>query len=188
LPTVASRIGGIPEIVEHQVTGLLVEPGNAVALAEALDELVASRELRGRLGREGRRRAAKRSYLQQAEAVLAVFRAVSEAPPHPTCSLPIAGLLGDDRQLFEAADKGRLEDGEDRSVRIIPVSWLTKRQTERLTRLYITKGNTRIRRFLAPIFSRMLSVLLMCLSARQRARLIVRLKQSRAISTGPGIL
>ncbi len=43
LPVVASRVGGIPEIVMHEETGLLVEPGNIDALAHAI--LVLLRDL-----------------------------------------------------------------------------------------------------------------------------------------------
>ncbi len=35
-PVVAARIGAIPELVEHEVTGLLVPPGDAHALSEAV--------------------------------------------------------------------------------------------------------------------------------------------------------
>lgn len=40
LPVVASRVGGVPAIVEDRRTGLLVPAGDAVALASALEELV----------------------------------------------------------------------------------------------------------------------------------------------------
>lgn len=40
LPVVASRVGGVPAIVEDRHTGLLVPAGDAVALASALEELV----------------------------------------------------------------------------------------------------------------------------------------------------
>ncbi len=41
VPSVATRVGGIPEVVEEDVTGLLVEPGDAGAFAHALEELLA---------------------------------------------------------------------------------------------------------------------------------------------------
>jgi len=55
LPCVASNTGGIPELIEQQVTGLLVERGDAAQLADALRRLArdpAERERFGRLGRE----------------------------------------------------------------------------------------------------------------------------------------
>jgi glycosyltransferase involved in cell wall biosynthesis len=39
-PVVASRVGGIPEYVEHGLTGELVEPNDSAALAEALVRLL----------------------------------------------------------------------------------------------------------------------------------------------------
>ena len=55
-PVVASRIGGLCEVVEHGVTGFLVEPGNVDELHERLTEVLASRKLAGRLGKNGRDR------------------------------------------------------------------------------------------------------------------------------------
>jgi glycosyltransferase involved in cell wall biosynthesis len=57
LPVVASDVGGLRELVEHEVTGLLVAPGNVDALAEALGRLVADPGLRRRMGDAGRARA-----------------------------------------------------------------------------------------------------------------------------------
>ena len=54
LPIVASNVGGIPTIVDHESTGLLVPPGDAAALADALDRLAASEATRIQLGRAGR--------------------------------------------------------------------------------------------------------------------------------------
>lgn len=56
LPVVASRMSGIPELVLDGETGLLVEPGDASQLADALDRLVCSAEMRARAGAAGRRR------------------------------------------------------------------------------------------------------------------------------------
>lgn len=55
-PVVATNVGGIPEIVEHGRTGLLVPPAKVEPLAEALSALLESRELRTRLGEAGRQR------------------------------------------------------------------------------------------------------------------------------------
>ena len=56
-PVVCSRIGGLPEVVEDRVTGLLVEPGDVDGLRDALDQLVHDRALAARLGRNARERA-----------------------------------------------------------------------------------------------------------------------------------
>jgi glycosyltransferase involved in cell wall biosynthesis len=53
IPVISSRLSGIPELVEHGVSGILVEPGNAPAFSEALEALSRDAELRRRLGRAG---------------------------------------------------------------------------------------------------------------------------------------
>jgi colanic acid/amylovoran biosynthesis glycosyltransferase len=56
IPVGASRLSGIPELVEDEVSGLLVPPGDSLALANALRRLADSSDLRRRLGRAGRQR------------------------------------------------------------------------------------------------------------------------------------
>jgi glycosyltransferase involved in cell wall biosynthesis len=53
---IATRIMGIPELVEHGSTGLLVPPGRPAELVDALQTLARSPELRERLGAAGRER------------------------------------------------------------------------------------------------------------------------------------
>ena len=53
-PVVASRVGGIPEVIEDGRTGLLVPPGSPEPLAEALGRLWDDPELGRRLGGDGR--------------------------------------------------------------------------------------------------------------------------------------
>ena len=57
LPVVASNIGGLPEVVLHDVTGKLVKPSDVGSLAAALREYVNSHALRIKHGLAGRRRA-----------------------------------------------------------------------------------------------------------------------------------
>lgn len=54
LPVVASRISGIPELVEDGETGLLFEPGNALEAADALERLAADPMLRAQMGERAR--------------------------------------------------------------------------------------------------------------------------------------
>lgn len=58
LPIVASDVDGIPEIIEHEVNGLLVPPGDAHALAFAVQHLRADPMLAERLAAAGRERVA----------------------------------------------------------------------------------------------------------------------------------
>jgi glycosyltransferase involved in cell wall biosynthesis len=46
VPVVASRTGGIPEMLEHEVDGLLVDPGDAPGLAAAIQRLTEDEPLR----------------------------------------------------------------------------------------------------------------------------------------------
>ncbi len=57
LPAVGSRVGGIPETIEHDVTGLLVEPGDAAALARAVGDLLDDPRRRSTMGQAARERA-----------------------------------------------------------------------------------------------------------------------------------
>ncbi len=56
-PVVGTRIGGIPDAVLDEHTGLLVAPGDATALAAALERLLTDAALRRRMGAAGRARA-----------------------------------------------------------------------------------------------------------------------------------
>jgi glycosyltransferase involved in cell wall biosynthesis len=56
-PVVASDVGGLKDIVEHEVSGLLIPPRDPGVLAEALDRLLDDPERRSRMGAAGRDRA-----------------------------------------------------------------------------------------------------------------------------------
>jgi glycosyltransferase involved in cell wall biosynthesis len=59
VPVIASRIGGLPELVDDEVTGLLFEPGNAAELARHMDALWQDPDGRRRMGEQGRRKAVR---------------------------------------------------------------------------------------------------------------------------------
>jgi glycosyltransferase involved in cell wall biosynthesis len=59
-PVVATRVGGVPDVVREGEDGFLVEPGDVDALADRLARLAADPELRDRLGAAGRARVVPR--------------------------------------------------------------------------------------------------------------------------------
>jgi glycosyltransferase involved in cell wall biosynthesis len=55
LPLVSTRMAAIPELVQEQVNGLLIEPGNIPQLVEVLDHLIDDPQLRQAMGQQSRR-------------------------------------------------------------------------------------------------------------------------------------
>ena len=73
-PVVATAVGGTPELVEHEKTGLLVPPGDVGALREALERLLRDPDLARRLGENAGRRVRQRfSARAAAEQVLGLY-------------------------------------------------------------------------------------------------------------------
>lgn len=54
LPVIASKVGGVPDIIKSGANGLLVHPGNAHEIADAICMLYKDENLRIKLGREAR--------------------------------------------------------------------------------------------------------------------------------------
>jgi glycosyltransferase involved in cell wall biosynthesis len=64
-PVVASRVGGLVETVVDGVTGILVPPANATALAQGIAKLVIGRPVANEMGYQGRRRVEQHFTLEQ---------------------------------------------------------------------------------------------------------------------------
>jgi glycosyltransferase involved in cell wall biosynthesis len=77
VPVVATAVGGIPEIVTHGESALLVPPGDAARMAEALHAVLTSPELSHRLAARGREIAAARhSPEARVRAICEVYRSL----------------------------------------------------------------------------------------------------------------
>jgi len=61
IPVVASRVGAIPEVIEHNVSGILIEPGRDMGSGwiPVLEEMVQNGQMRSELGEAGRQRIEK---------------------------------------------------------------------------------------------------------------------------------
>jgi len=75
-PVVASRVGGVPELVRDGVDGILVEPADVRAIADAVVKLLRDKGLRKRMGRAGRERVKGYSWDQTAKVVLKAYESV----------------------------------------------------------------------------------------------------------------
>jgi glycogen synthase len=77
LPIVASKTGGIPDVIEDEANGLLVPPGDPEALARAIGRLLGDRSLACRLSEGAQERGRGYDWEVLAERVLAVYRGVT---------------------------------------------------------------------------------------------------------------
>ena len=78
-PVVATRTGGIPEIIEHGQDGLLVEPDNPGELADAIQSLLNNPKLGAALGAKGRIKVGERFLWENTgSAYERLYRAVSD--------------------------------------------------------------------------------------------------------------
>ena len=50
LPVVATNVGGIPEVIQHKETGILVRSGDVDELASSIEQLLTDPDLRARFG------------------------------------------------------------------------------------------------------------------------------------------
>lgn len=114
LPVVASSLSGIPELVEHGRMGLLVEPGNPEALADAIRQILSDREQAEEMGRRGRERVLEQFVLSSTVAQLvAAFDAVNDPPDLTTEELRLLELVANGtvgvRRVHERQDSRVVE-------------------------------------------------------------------------------
>ena len=77
---VASRLGQIGEVLQHEETALLVDPGNIEQLSDAVLRLARSRELRARLGAAARQAAVERhTWKHNAQTVIDAYHALNSS-------------------------------------------------------------------------------------------------------------
>ena len=87
-PVVSTRLAGIPESIVHGETGLLVPPGDTMALAQALEQLIQNPELQARYGRAGRARVEQHFRIEHTVApLLQLLQKTSVAPAKPKAPL-----------------------------------------------------------------------------------------------------
>jgi glycosyltransferase involved in cell wall biosynthesis len=81
-PVIATRIGGMPDLVADGETGLLVPPGDAGALRAAIDRLLVDKETRERMGRAAAQRASRFYVSAVVPRIERVYRSLLQPPLH----------------------------------------------------------------------------------------------------------
>ena len=78
LPVVGSAIGGIPEVIDNRKTGLLVPPGDSVALADALILILEDEALRTRLAHRAKQRVSSFDVRHHARRLIGIYELAAE--------------------------------------------------------------------------------------------------------------
>ncbi len=145
LPTIASRVGGVPYLIDHGVNGLLFEAGDADALAGHMTALAADPGLRERLGRRLHEKAkAEYSIESTISRQIEIYQDIlrKQARPRPkrdgvlVCGAYGRGNAGDDAILEAILTEMRQID-PDMPVWVLSRSPKDTRLTYRVNSLYI---------------------------------------------------
>ena len=79
-PVVATAVGGVPEVVDQGINGLLVPPGHPEKLAAAIEKLIQSVDLRKRMGKAAYNKVKRNFSLEkQKEAMTKIYRTVQQS-------------------------------------------------------------------------------------------------------------
>src|SRR5438132_696258 len=91
LPVIGSAVGGIPEMVVSEETGLLVPPRSPQHLAAAIERCLTNEDLRDRWGRQGRQRCEEAFSLGvHVRNIVQEYRLALEQPTREPERLPVA--------------------------------------------------------------------------------------------------
>ncbi|MBI4349710.1 MAG: glycosyltransferase family 4 protein [Elusimicrobia bacterium] len=114
---VATQVGGVPELVRHRESALLVPPADPQRLADALVEVCRSGPLRRRLGAAARRRARSFSWSAAARRYAALYRAAAACLAFAFAAAPRSSEAG------QFLTDPFLQSPGERSVRVV---WFTE--------------------------------------------------------------
>lgn len=137
LPVVASRIGGIPDMVDDGQEGLLIDPGDPKALCAALEALIVDPKRRSEMGKKGRQRVLNMSYKGQAVSLLYLFANAKDLPTSRGPSHELSLLSDDYDRKMQPADHARLDTVGVIEGYVLPQAWLTDRLRDKVRAFYL---------------------------------------------------
>jgi DNA-binding NtrC family response regulator len=112
---VSTAVGGAPEVIEHGVSGFLVRPGDATALADRISEALTSEDRLRDMGLQGRQRVHDQfTFTGQARAYRRLFAELKGAP---TTRIDDARAV--ERSASRRIDQNATENKADLNSRVL---------------------------------------------------------------------
>jgi phenylacetate-CoA ligase len=93
VPVVSTNVGGVPDLIRHEVDGLLVAPGDAGAMARAMLSLLTDADSARRFADAGLASARRYGWTQVAPLLMAQYRRVLKRPPQGGYTALVSTLL-----------------------------------------------------------------------------------------------
>lgn len=79
IPVIATNVGGLPEVIENEITGLIVPPKDAIQTAIALERLILDPALCKRLGENGRKKVENEyNWERSVEKMIAIYTRLAD--------------------------------------------------------------------------------------------------------------
>jgi len=83
LPVIATRVGAVPEVIEDNVNGILIEPGDPGALTRAVKKILNNPQLRETLGRNNKEKVKQFTSQRGVLELDSIYRELLRTPPLP---------------------------------------------------------------------------------------------------------
>jgi glycosyltransferase involved in cell wall biosynthesis len=136
IPIIASRIGGIPELVQHEHTGLLFEAGNPDALAECMIKMISSPNQRVQFSRAAAVTMKDNSYKNQVAKIIKLYNNGCSEVSRPSQKLVLCVGRQVNRKCAELMNLF-LREQLYSDVRFIMTDWLYADQQENVVALWV---------------------------------------------------
>lgn len=150
IAVVASKVGGISEIVQDGINGILVPPGDIVALHNALATLIASPSQREAMGQRNKTSIIKWGLKKQIKAQLSLYRKIIRTSKCGGSTCPIVSVISNFSADITSGELAKIEKNQKIRSYFIPVRWLTFKLLNQSSQLAIVLKRRSKTRWRAP--------------------------------------
>jgi glycosyltransferase involved in cell wall biosynthesis len=137
IPVIASRIGGIPELVEDGITGYLFEPGNAKDLALKMDQCIKERKRLRELGENAHNKIVNYTFANQVRKIAKLYDQTVISPIDTAREDYIIVCVGRHVDSICVEAMNILLSESEQNYKFIMVDWLNKAQLKEAKLLWV---------------------------------------------------